>query len=81
MYKLYYCNKCKRVITNESCCDYCKAEEIKELMLKTPVNVIGTKVKGKILKINNEKATLIIRDEGNNKFLKEYGADQLRKVL
>lgn len=81
MERLYYCSECKRVITNEGKCAYCDSSDVKELMLKTPVNVIGTKTKGKVLKIKEGKVDLIIRDEANNKLLKEYNAEQLRKVL
>lgn len=81
MERLYYCSECKRVITSEGKCDYCNSKDVKELMLKTPVNVIGTKTKGKVLKIKNGKINLIIKDEANNKLVKEYEANQLKKVL
>lgn len=81
MDRLYYCGKCKRVITNEMVCNYCEGDDIRELVIKTPVNVIGTKIKGNILKMKNGKVNLIVRDEFNNKFIKEYSPEQLRKVL
>ncbi|WP_411683030.1 hypothetical protein [Clostridium thailandense] len=81
MERLYYCSECKRVITNEDECTYCNSNDVKELMLKTPVNVIGTKTKGKVLKIKDGKVNLIIRDEANSKLVKEYDVTQLKKVL
>lgn len=81
MDKLYYCCECKRVITNGEGCNYCKCGEIKELVTKTPVNVIGTKIKGRVLNVKEGKINLLIRDEANNKLLKEYDPEQLKKVL
>jgi len=81
MEKLYYCSECKRIIKNEGKCAYCDSSDIKELMLKTSVNVIGTKTKGKVLKIKHGKVNLIVKDEGNNKIVKEYEVEQLKKVL
>jgi hypothetical protein len=81
MNKLYYCNECKRIIESSESCSYCSSQLIDELSLGAPVNVIGTKLKGKVLKINNNIARLLIKDEGNNKFIREYNGDKLRKVL
>lgn len=81
MYKVYYCNACRRVINNSESCDYCKSNDIKELNLKAPVNVIGTKIKGRILKFKNESIDLLIKDEFNNKMVKEFKMDELRKIL
>lgn len=81
MNKLYYCNECKRVITNSESCNYCNSSYIDELALGAPVNVIGTKLKGKVLKIKDNSARLLIRDENNSKFIREYEGDKLRKIL
>lgn len=81
MDKLYYCNECKRVISTSESCSYCNGTLIKELVVGAPVNVIGSKVKGKVLKIKDNTVRLLIRDEGNNKFIREYSGEKLRKVL
>lgn len=81
MNKLYYCNECKRVITSSEVCEYCSSTYIDELAVGAPVNVIGTKLKGKVLKVNNNTVRLLIRDEGNTKFIREYEGQKLRKVL
>jgi hypothetical protein len=81
MSKLYYCNECKRVISSSDSCSYCGSIYINELAVGAPVNVIGTKLKGRVLKINGNTARLLIRDEGNNKFIREYEEKNLRKVL
>lgn len=81
MNKLYYCKDCMRVIKEESNCNYCNSHATKELVCGAPVNVIGSKLKGKVLKVNNEGARLLIRDENNTTFIKEYEAGHLRKIL
>lgn len=81
MGKLYYCTECKRVLTSNEKCQYCNGESLKELDYGTPVNIIGSKLKGKVLKIQENAVRLIVRDDSNNKFIKEYEAEKLRKVL
>jgi hypothetical protein len=62
-------------------CGFCGSEYVNELVIGAPVNVIGTKLKGRILKIKDNTARLLIRDEGNNKLIREYAGEKLRKVL
>jgi hypothetical protein len=81
MNKLYYCRECKRVLISGECCNYCNSNNVFELAVGTPCNVIGTKLKGKVLKIKDNSVRLLIRDEGNNKFIREYEGEKLRKVL
>jgi hypothetical protein len=81
MNKLYYCGECKRVVTSSESCSYCSSSLINELSVGASVNIIGTKIKGKVLKVSGNTARLLIRDEGNNKLIKEYGGDKLRKVI
>jgi hypothetical protein len=81
MNKLYYCGVCKRVVTSSESCSYCSSSLISELSVGASVNIIGTKIKGKVLKVSGNTARLLIRDEGNNKLIKEYGGDKLRKVI
>jgi hypothetical protein len=81
MSKLYYCGECKRVITSSENCSYCSGSLINELSVGAAVNIIGTKLKGKVLRIKDNSARLLIRDEGNNKLIREYEGDKLRKVI
>jgi len=81
MSKLYYCLECKRVIKNPETCDYCKSKEVNELVVGAPVNVIGQKLKGKVLKIDNDIVRLLVRDQSNNKLVKEFEPSKLNKVL
>lgn len=80
MGKLYYCSDCKRVFKDEHC-QYCDESDVFELTEGAPVNIIGTKLKGKVLKIKDSSARLLIRDESNNKYIKEYEAEKLKKIL
>jgi hypothetical protein len=81
MNKLYYCSECKRVLSNGESCNYCNSNSVYELAVGAPCNVIGTKLKGKVLKIKDNTVRLLIRDEGNNKLIREYDGEKLRKVL
>lgn len=81
MRKLYYCEECKRVLDDDKKCSFCNSQSVKELNIGAPVNVVGSKLKGKILKICESNVRLLIRDESNNKFIKEYEHNKLRKVI
>ena len=81
MADLFYCVKCKRVIANDTQCDYCGDTKINKLLQGTSVNVIGTKEKGKVFKISNEIVKIIIIDLAKNKVLREYKAEQLKKIV
>ena len=81
MANLFYCNKCKRVMANETQCDYCGSMEINRLLQGTSVNVIGTKEKGRVFKIEDEVVKLIVVDLAKHKVIKEYQAEQLKKII
>lgn len=81
MNKLFYCVNCQRIISSEGSCSFCNNEITKELVVGAPVNVLGSKLKGNVLKIKDGMVRLVIRDEGNNKFVREYEADKLRKII
>ena len=55
--------------------------EINKLLQGTSVNVIGTKEKGRVFKITDEVVKLIVVDLAKNKIIKEYKAEQLRKII
>jgi hypothetical protein len=79
--KLYYCMYCKRVFNVDAACEYCSGNNVKELVKNSSVNIIGSKLKGKVVKVEHGKARLLIKDENNNKYIKEYDAAVIRKVL
>lgn len=81
MSKLYYCSDCKRVFNNADKCEFCDSFYVKELKVGKSVNIIGSKQKGKVLKVKDENVTLILIDEFNNKYTKDYKAEELRKIL
>lgn len=81
MDKLFYCTNCLRVVKENDTCSYCKGKDLKELDVNAPVNVIDSKLKGKVLKIKDGSVRLLIRDGSNNKFIKEYKNEEIRKIL
>ncbi len=81
MANLFYCKNCKRVIASETQCDYCGNTGMNRLMQGTSVNIIGTKEKGKIFKTGDEIVKVIIIDAAKNKVIREYKAQQLRKII
>lgn len=81
MGKLYFCVECRRVLKEDGACGYCNSSETQELKVGSPVNVIGTKEKGKVIKVKDNKARLLIRTESNDKVIREYDYNKLKKVL
>ena len=81
MDKLYYCLDCKRIFAASNGCNYCQSRSIKPLVKSAPVNVIGTKTKGNVLKTKGDLVQLLLVDEKNNRYIKEFQADHIKKVL
>ena len=81
MDKLYYCLNCKRIFSSEDMCTYCQSENIKELTKKSPVNVIGTKQKGRVFKIRQDVVKLLVIDVNKNKLIKTFQVDKIKKLL
>ena len=78
---LFYCLDCMRIFKSEDKCDYCNSGDIKLLKRDAPVNIIGTKLKGRLLRVNENDVSLIIRTENNDKVVKEYDTSKLRKII
>lgn len=78
---LNYCTKCKRVICGADKCNFCGCESLKELKEKAPVNIIGTKLKGRVLKIKEDKISILINTENSETILKEYTFDKIKKIV
>lgn len=76
-----YCMDCRRIDDHKGTCSYCKSASIKRLKIKTPVNVIGTKIKGNVLNVKDQVVNILCKGEGNSKQIRQYQADQLRKIL
>lgn len=81
MEKLNFCLDCKRIFSPSQECSYCKSNNIKELGEKAPVNVIGSKLKGRVLKVSQGIARVIVIDEKKNSSIKEFEVSKIRKVL
>lgn len=81
MSKLYYCLDCKRVFQKKEQCEYCNSNAIKEIRKDSPVNILGTKLKGRVLKIEPDAVILLLTNEFNERYIKDYKAEELKKVL
>ncbi|GIM29236.1 hypothetical protein CPJCM30710_19020 [Clostridium polyendosporum] len=79
--KLFYCIVCKRIFESEESCKYCGSSSVKELKKDTPVNILGTKLKGRVLKIGEHNLRIIVCTDTNERVIKEYSAEKLRKIL
>lgn len=81
MKNLNYCGDCMRVIHLNEECSYCQSTNLKGLARKAPVNVIGTKIKGRVMGVNDQMVNLLCIDEGKNKSIREFEMEKLRKIL
>lgn len=81
MAKLYYCVECRKVEQASSKCGNCQSEKIKLLKVGTPVNVTGTKIKGKVFKIQEDEVKLLVINEAKEKLIKGYKYENLKKIL
>ncbi|MGL4773456.1 MAG: hypothetical protein ACRC2K_07830 [Clostridium sp.] len=77
---LLYCESCTRVFSEDGDCPYCQGSGI-AMKKNSPVNIIGTKLKGKVFNAKNGKVFVIIRAEDNSKIMKEYSPNNLRKIV
>lgn len=80
MSKAYFCTACKKLFGHEDGCT-CEGQGcIKEVKLGTPVNVVGTKLKGKVYRINDDKLQVVITSN-KNRDIREYSLEEVRKIL
>lgn len=77
----FYCSGCRKIGKNPTKCESCGSDNIKLLKHGAPMNVIGTKTKGKIFKIKEDEIKLLITTEAQEKVIKEYKPEQLQKIL
>jgi len=76
-----YCEDCKRIFPVKSNCPFCESTKVSELYLKAPVNILGTKVKGRVFKLAPDVIKVLIVDEGQNKSIRDFDASKLKKIL
>ena len=81
MDKLNYCLNCKRIFKPADECSFCKSKDVKELVRKAPVNIIGTKLKGRVLNIRNEIVDILFLGAKRVKSIREFNANNLKKLL
>ena len=78
---LNYCLDCKRVFPSSEKCEFCNSNNIKPLKKGTSVNVIGTKTKGSVFNCKDDLVSIIVVTEGNERVIKEYKVNTLKKIL
>lgn len=81
MDKYNYCTDCKRIFTEKSSCPFCKSTQVSELNLKSPVNILGTKVKGRVANFTPGGIKILVVDEDKSKSIREIDSSKLRKIL
>lgn len=81
MINLNYCVDCRRIASFNGECSYCHSTSVKDLVKNAPVNVIGTKTKGRVMNVRNNMLELLCMDEGNNKAIRQFEAERLQKIL
>lgn len=81
MEKLYYCTDCRRIFSPAEECSYCGSYNLKELARNSPVNVIGSKLKGRFLNVRSSNARVLCVDEKKIRTIREYEAAKIRKIL
>lgn len=80
MSKAYFCNVCREIFMEGNRCHCALEGSMKELMRGAPVNVIGTKLKGKVYRIKNDRIEVLLTSS-KNRSIKTYSVDQIRKIL
>lgn len=79
---LSYCTSCYKVFNAlTKTCPECNYSSLMPIKKNSPVNVIGTKIKGRIFKILEQTALLIVITESNEKIIKEYPINTLKKII
>ncbi|WP_053956076.1 hypothetical protein [Inediibacterium massiliense] len=81
MSNLYYCKECRKIEKNDLKCGCCSSENMMPLKVGAPVNVIGTKQKGRVLKMQEDQVSLLIVNELNQKMIKDHLYNELQKIL
>lgn len=81
MEKLMYCVDCHRIFANANDCEYCHSHNIKELRRGTSINVIGTKIKGKVYNYKKNLVSVILLTEDYQRVIKIYDAKKIKKIL
>lgn len=81
MLQLFYCLDCRRISESDEACNYCQSTRIKALVKDAPVNIIGTKQKGRVLHISDQGIKILMVDEHKNRLIKEFSPDKIRKVI
>lgn len=81
MQNLDYCLECRRLFLESEECEFCGSKNIKPIKKSTSVNVIGSKVKGKVLNCKDGVVNVVVVTESKERVIKDYKVKELIKVL
>ena len=81
MDNLNYCVDCRKVASFNDGCSFCQSQNIKELVRNAPVNVVGTKLKGRVMKVKDDMVHILFVDEGKKKVIQPFESIKVQKIL
>lgn len=81
MERLMYCVDCQRIFASSNNCEYCHSYNIRELRRGTSINVLGTKIKGKVYNYKNNLVSVILLTEDHQRVIKVYDTKKIKKIL
>lgn len=81
MNNLNYCVDCRRISYFDGTCSFCQSDDIKFIDKKAPVNVIGTKIKGRVMNERDGMVDILCVGVDNEKSIRQYEMESLRKIL
>ncbi len=81
MDNLSYCADCRRIDSFNEGCSFCQSQSIKKLVVNAPVNVIGTKLKGRVMKVRDNMVHILYKDEEKNRVIRPFEPIKLQKIL
>ncbi|MBM7615490.1 hypothetical protein [Alkaliphilus hydrothermalis] len=81
MENLFYCLDCRRIFDSVEECTYCKSGNFKKLLKMAPINVIGTKHKGNVLRVKDQTVSVLLVDLQKQRYIKEFKASEIQKII
>lgn len=81
MARYYYCFDCRKIGKSKNECGECKGRSLKELKEGAPINIIGTKQKGRIFKMKEESISILLKNEFNEESIREVSYTEVQKII
>lgn len=81
MARYYYCSECKKIGKSKVECEGCKGKYLKDLKEGSPINLIGTKQKGRVFRMKENEIVILIKNEFNEESIREVSASEIQKII